>query len=199
MNTDSASPHQSTHTLPTLLNHYSQPWLRVPAFPLGHKQILAPPVGAGTPDPVPVANTGSCGCSSQAVRRLITSAPTSSSLLLTITMPLHLFRHRKRSAPSQPEPGHRFVPGDPPPVLPSVPPPLPRKDTAPVAGPSTPRRSGPRYSSDAETNRQISGAFRAVGDASRGPLPGPQNEKLLTVENKAGRCPVARRVTRTES
>ena len=62
---------------------------------------------------------------------------------------------------------------------------FPRRDTALTTNAARPSDVHPE--GEAETNRQIAGAFRAVGEASRRPLPAPPNERLLSAENKAGR------------
>ena len=153
-------------------------------------------LGPRWPHPVFPSSTGSCGCASQAARTLILNDPRrpfSSSLEDTTIM--GLFRSRKRAPPEvpPPDPPRKSFPGHPPPLVsqPPIPqPPIPtqpqrqRHDSVRTAGSSVPRRS--HNVEDAETRRQISSAFRAVGDASRGPLPEKQNETLLTIENKAG-------------
>ncbi|KAH9913469.1 uncharacterized protein BXZ73DRAFT_106942 [Epithele typhae] len=85
-----------------------------------------------------------------------------------------LFRHRKRSAPGNPP----DLPAKQLPPPPSFPPDV-RPRTSAVSTLGRPRTN------DAETRREIASAFRAVNDTSRGPLPGPQNEMLLSIQNKA--------------
>ena len=56
-----------------------------------------------------------------------------------------------------------------------------------TAGPSAPAPAVPPKEGDMHTNAEIAGAFRAVNETSKRAAPNAPNEKLLTVENKAGK------------